>query len=915
MPASITAPSPEAVDVVSSANPHPARKPPKSWIRLSPVALGYVVGPVAFVAVLVLVHFGLVVRQPAWLWMTAFALVLATSIMADHLYRRRPTDASMNIRIAQNVAAVGIFIYLTGWGSVLVLAFVFVALENMAKDGSRVWRLTALWSVLAITAGQAAISEGWAPSELSPSKANTLAFMGAFVLFIIIRMAGAVIEQKERAEFLVRQSEDRFRSLIQNSSDVTVVVNDSGVCTYVSPSVTPMLGFDPSELVGRSFGDFMHDDDKKGLGARVRSDLEVAPENVSAQFRMHAKHGGVVLVESVVTDQRNSPAIGGFVASLRDITERTKAARDLQRTQESFRALFEQHPHPMWVYDFDTLRFLEVNECAIARYGYSRQEFLSMTIAEIRPPEDAQRLMTYLRVERPSLNYAGIWRHRTKSGEIIDVEVATHTLEFRGRRGGLVMAQDITERVRLEQQLRDHALHDPLTGLPNRSLLLDRVERLNAQAKRSGDAVTVLVLSLDNFRLINETYGHDIGDALICRVAERLVQRVPDADTVGLTGGDEFVLLAAPPMHRDTPETMAQRISDLVGSEPFEVDGHDLMAVPSIGVVAGTVDEGADLIHNAETALKLAKAEGGNRHVVFAQEMQTAADERSRLTMELRSAIGTGQFENFYQPVIRVEDLKIVGVEALVRWRHPTLGLISPAQFIPLAEEMGVVGDVGRSVLRKACEQAKLWQRKNPELTVAVNVSVFQLRTDEFVANVRDALQCSGLDPASLILEVTESILINNPQTALGRLKALKELGVRLAIDDFGTGFSSLSYLRQFPFDILKIDQSFVASMSESVHDSPQAASMVRTMIQLGRRLKLDVIAEGVEQETQLDLLRRLHCRKVQGFLFSPPVGAEAMTSLLSEKSWCGGSELQGSSATIPSRATPQGIHPVGSVH
>ena len=197
----------------------------------------------------------------------------------------------------------------------------------------------------------------------------------------------------------------------------------------------------------------------------------------------------------------------------------------------------------MWVYDLETLRFLEVNECATERYGYTRDEFLSMTIADIRPEEDARRLMNYLRVERPNLSYAGIWRHRTKSGEIIDVEVTTHTLEFRGRRGGLVMAQDVTERVRLERQLRDHALHDPLTGLANRSLLLDRAERLNSQAKRSGTEVMVLRLDLDNFKLINETYGHDVGDTLIRRVGERLVDSVPEADTVGRIGGHEFVIL------------------------------------------------------------------------------------------------------------------------------------------------------------------------------------------------------------------------------------------------------------------------------------------------------------------------------------------------------------------------------------
>jgi diguanylate cyclase (GGDEF)-like protein/PAS domain S-box-containing protein len=554
-----------------------------------------------------------------------------------------------------------------------------------------------------------------------------------------------------------------------------------------------MLGFEPSELVGRPSTDFIHDEDRERVSGRITSASATASESVAVQFRMLAKDGTFRLVEAVVADQRNRPSVGGFVASIRDVTERTMAAQELLQTQESFRVLFQQHPHAMWVFDLDTLQFLEVNHCATENYGYTREEFLSMTIADIRPDEDARRLMNYMRVERPARNHTGIWRHRKKSGEIIDVEVTTHTLQFRGRNSGLVMAQDVTERVRLEQQLREHALHDPLTGLPNRSLLLDRIDRLNAQATRSGVAVTVLCLNLDNFKLVNETYGHDVGDGLIRTVGQRLVDSLPEADTVGHVAGHEFAILASPPVLQTTPEEMAQKVLDLIGSEPFCVDGYELNVTTSVGFVVGNAAEGAELIQKADTALKLAKAEGGNRYVVFAREMQTAADERIQLTIDLREALGAGQLEVFYQPVVALKDLSVIGVESLVRWHHPTLGLVSPARFSPLAEETGMIGDIGKFVIRQACQQAKSWQRQHKKLTVAVNVSVFQLRSDGFVADVRDALECNDLNPGSLVLEITESILINNPQTALTRLGALKELGVRLAIDDFGTGYSSLS--------------------------------------------------------------------------------------------------------------------------
>jgi diguanylate cyclase (GGDEF)-like protein/PAS domain S-box-containing protein len=872
-----------------------------AWMhRVSPVALGYLMGPVAFVVIILMTHLGLVVRQPDWLWIAVFALIPTTSLMVDNLCRRRSSNTFINIRVAQNVAAVTGVIYLTGWGPVLVVAFAFVALENISHDGSDLWRVSALWSILGIAAGQAAIEAGWAPSVLSASHANALAFMGAFVLFFVIRMAGAVMEQKERAESQVIRSEDRFRSLIQSSSDVTMVVDNVGVCTYVSPSVTPMLGFEPCELVGRSLGNVVIDDDKEGLGERIRSDLSEAPQWVSAQFRMRAKDGGVRLVESVVTDQRLRPSVGGFVASIRDITERTKAAQDLERSRESFRVLFEQHPHPMWVYDLETLRFLEVNERAIECYGYTRDEFLSMTIADIRTKEDARKLLRYLRVERPSQNYAGNWRHRTKRGDILDVEVTTHTLDFRGRRGGLVMAQDITERVRLDHQLRENALHDPLTGLPNRTLLLDRVDRLHTRAS-SDAALTVMCLNLDHFKLVNEAYGHDLGDNLIRAVGDRLVRSLSDADTVGHTGGDEFVVLAISPVGA-RPEDLARTVLDVIGAQPFYIDGRELSVTTSVGMTTASSNDRGDLLRGADIALTLAKAEGRNRCVTFAQEMQNAVDARAQLTVDLREAVACEQFDTFYQPVVRSKDLSVIGLEALVRWRHPLLGLIPPAHFISLAEETGMIGDIGRLVLRQVCDQAKSWQKQHKRLTVAVNVSVFQLRSDEFISEVSAAIEASGLDPARLVLEVTESILINNPQTALTRLGALKDLGVRLAIDDFGTGYSSLSYLRQFPFDILKIDQSFIASMVDSV----QAETMVRTMIQLGRRLKLEVIAEGVESQEQFDLLRRLHCNHVQGYLFSRPVDAETMTSLLSELSTNEESELCCSSGTLSCRTMLQ---------
>jgi diguanylate cyclase (GGDEF)-like protein len=501
-----------------------------------------------------------------------------------------------------------------------------------------------------------------------------------------------------------------------------------------------------------------------------------------------------------------------------------------------------------------------------------------MRVTEIYPDEDVPVLLKFLTENGPDFRHSGIWKHRTKSGELLNVEGVSHGLQFRGHQAILEMAQDVTERVRLVNQLELSALYDPLTGLANRSLLLDRADRLGAQFERTGIPVTVMSLNLDNFQLINDAYGHDVGDGLLRAVGERLVDGLRNVDTVARIGGDEFVILAAPSAPAAGPEVLAKRLLDLVRGEPFHINDYELSLTASVGVASGAGQDGQQLVRNADVALWAAKGEGRNQFVVFAPEMQSAVHDRVELAMDLREAIRDHQFESFYQPVVRLRDLKIIGVEALVRWRHPRLGLIAPARFIRAAEEIGMIGEIGEAVLQQACAQGVHWNTNGgDELSVAINVSVFQLQADGFADKVADAVEQSGFRAENLILEVTESSLMNDPETMGRRLRALSHLGVRLAIDDFGTGYSSLSYLTKYPFDILKIDQSFIAS----VGSSPESVTMLRTILQLGRYLNLEVVAEGVEEEEQCDLLRRMHCPQAQGYLFSRPMSAHDMDVVL----------------------------------
>ncbi|HEY3842564.1 MAG TPA: PAS domain S-box protein, partial [Acidimicrobiales bacterium] len=428
------------------------------WLlKLSPTALGYLMGPVSLVIVLLLTHFGVLLYEPTWLWIAVFAAIPLTSALVDRLYQLRPSRLRLHLLVVQNVTAATTVIYLSGWGPVMVLAFAFVALGNIARDGSRAWRIAALWSVVGICVGQATIWLDWAPSVLSDSRAQVLGFLGAFVLFFVIRLAGAVMQKKEEADESVSQSEARLRRTIDTANEAYLEFDVRCVVTEWNEQAARTFGWSRQEALGRQLRELVVVPSLRA-GFTWDSVHRVAaadPGNIRAQVESVALHrDGHEFPVQVSLWQTDTPEGSRFNAFIQDITERTKATEDLQRSQESFRLLFERHPHPMWVYDFETLAFLEVNQCAIENYGYTREEFLSMSITDIRPGEEIPRLLAYQELMRSDLTHAGVWIHRLKSGELISVEIAAHTLEFNGHSSALVMAQDVTERCRLEQRLR-----------------------------------------------------------------------------------------------------------------------------------------------------------------------------------------------------------------------------------------------------------------------------------------------------------------------------------------------------------------------------------------------------------------------------------------------------------------------------
>jgi diguanylate cyclase (GGDEF)-like protein/PAS domain S-box-containing protein len=698
-----------------------------------------------------------------WAWLGIFVAVPVTNLAVDRLYARAPSRRTFHLRVAVQVAAVTAVIYLTGWGPVLWGAYAFVALADIAGGGSWAWRPVALWSLVGMTVGGLGMWQGWLPYRLTFVHAMALSIMGAFVLLFVIRMAGATMEQKEAADATVRRSEDRFRSLIQNSSDVTMIIDDEGLFRYLSPAVTGLLGYEPSELLGTRATDYVHPDDWALLRRRLDVEFRASSDTAVLEFRMLRKDGSIRDVEAVIANQVQRPSVAGYVTNVRDTTERKK----------------------------------------------------------------------------------------------------------------------------FEELLSHRALHDPLTGLANRQLILDRADRMLVRARRAGQPVAAFFVDLDNFKDTNDSLGHEAGDRLLQSVASRLVGLLRSSDTVGRLGGDEFVILAEGVSLADGPKSIAERIRQVL-RPPFYIEGFEHLPITvsaSVGIAVGDRQSAQELLRDADIALYRAKGSGRDQAVIFQEAMHVAASDRLTLRTELDSALARGEFRLLYQPIVDLDQLKLRGVEALIRWQHPTRGLLTPDKFIPVLEDTGEIVDVGRWVLGEACRQLAVWRSAGHELTMSVNASMRQLDASSFVADVRDALEAHGLDARSLIIEITETVLMKDANATVARLHRLKDLGVLLAIDDFGTGYSSLAYLRQFPVDVLKIDRSFVSEM----RGSPDAAALIHTLVELGHTLGLVTLAEGIEHAGQIEGLRTEHCDHGQGYLFSRPVPPDGIERLLTRADLGGG--------------------------
>ncbi len=534
---------------------------------------------------------------------------------------------------------------------------------------------------------------------------------------------------------------------------------------------------------------------------------------------------------------------------------------DLKQREDKFRLLFDSNPVPMWVFDRETLAFLAVNDAAVSHYGYSRERFLSMGLLDIRPQEDWDRVREAVAAQDDTQRQGLGWQHRRADGSLIEVETYGKSIDYQGRPAVMVAIIDVTERNRAERSVTHIATHDTLTDLPNRVALDLHFRELLSRAHATGLSFAVLCIDLDRFKEINDLHGHSTGDAVLCDVSRRIVEACGGAFLARI-GGDEFIAV----VQQDAAAIadLAQKLEHLLDGD-LVIDGHSLPIGLSVGIAMYPRDgrDATALIANADAALYRAKQEGRGVTRFFTSDLDHQLSTKRALERDLRGAIERAELRLVYQPQSSA-DGSIVGFEALLRWDHPTRGAVSPGDFIPIAEESGLIVELGEWVLRQACREAAGWSR---DLKIAINVSAVQFRRGNLQTLVHQILLETDLSPNRLELEITEGVLVENLSRTAAVLRNLKALGVRIALDDFGTGYSSLSYLQSFPLDLIKIDRRFISNL-EHRRDS---IAIVRAVIGLAHGLSLPVVAEGVETSEQRDILVREGCDNLQGFFVGPP--------------------------------------------
>jgi diguanylate cyclase (GGDEF)-like protein/PAS domain S-box-containing protein len=703
--------------------------------------------------------------------------------------------------------------------------------------------------------------------------------------------AGAVvmhvnITERKQSAVALRASLEEFRTLAEAMPQIVWITRPSGENVYFNQQWTDYTGLTIEESLGQGWSKPFHSEDRQ----RAWDAWKLATATGSTyvlECRLRRKDGAYRwwLIRGV-PHQDGTGTILKWFGTCTDIQDLKLIEKALSVEKESAQVRLNSIGDAVICTDISgNINFL--NSVAVEMTGWTFEQAAGRRMDEVLRTNDttggkiaSDPIRNAVRqgktVQLPP-NYIFIRR------DGIEIPIEGSVAPILGREGhdagAIIVVRDVSAARAMSLQIVHLAEHDSLTGLPNRLLLNDRVNQAIALAPRHRKKVALLFLDLDGFKHINDSLGHPIGDKLLQSIGKRLVDCVRATDTVSRQGGDEFVVLLSEVEHAEDAAITARRILQAV-AEPKSIDQHDLHVTTSIGLSVYP-DDGLDaetLVKNADTAMYQAKENGRHSYQFFKPAMNTRAVERHAIEENLRRALERQEFILHYQPKVDLRTLQITGAEALIRWMHPTRGSISPAQFIPVAEDCGLIVPIGSWALGEACKQTRLWADAGlPVVTMAVNVSAMEFRQETFLEGVFAILEDTGLDPESLELEITESILMKHVESAASVLQELRTRGVRVAVDDFGTGYSSLSYLKKFPIDALKIDQSFVRQL----RTNPNDMTIVSAIISIGRSMKLRVIAEGVETREELEFLQAHQCDEGQGYYFSKPVLPEAFAKLL----------------------------------
>jgi diguanylate cyclase (GGDEF)-like protein/PAS domain S-box-containing protein len=700
-----------------------------------------------------------------------------------------------------------------------------------------------------------------------------------------IGFSGTVRDATERkqSEEALRQSEERYRTILDEMADAYFEVNVAGNYTFVNDACCRHLGYPREELIGTSFRDQMSKEElDKVYKAFGKIYMTGKPER-GIFYKLLRKDGTTGFAEMTGFPLRNQQGeVIGFRGVGRDITKRKQMEESLRRGEEKYRTILESIQEGYFEVDLNG-KFTFCNNSMSRLTGCSKEELLGMNHKQFTNEETAKEVFqafdNVYTTGEPSKGFD--WQIIRKDGVELFIETSvTLQKDSSGKPTGFKgMIRDITERKRMEQQLNYMATHDALTGLPNRLMFNQLLNQAIRSAQRHKRQLAVFFIDLDRFKAINDSLGHEAGDRLLKEMANRFKKSLRAVDVVGRLGGDEFVIFIEEVEEFRQVEIVAHKLLSSA-IKPMVLQGEECRVTASIGIsiYPGDGSDEQTLIKNADIAMYFAKEEGKNNYQFYSKDIQSQSNERLSLETNLRSALERNELSLKYQAKVDFKTGMITGVEALLRWDNSYLGSVTPTQFIPVAEETGLIVPIGRWVMKTACAQNVAWQRQGlPSVCMAVNLSLRQLMDDKLLEDIKAALDDSGMAPNLLELEITESMLMHNPARLIAVLTNIKKMGVRLAIDDFGTGYASLAQIKNFPIDTLKVDRSFIRNLPQ---DSENRA-ITEAIIAMGKTLSLTVVAEGVETQAQEDFLRDHICDEMQGFYFSKPIAPDQFGYLL----------------------------------